>query len=563
MHWAREPRHVVVAAVILLSASVPALAGENRALTAAIVPGALEREAVLPRVLSDSDASIYRAIFRLQESGNWSEADRAAETLRDRRLLGHVLAQRYLAPNYRSKFLELSDWLDRYADHPQAGRIHALALARMPQGAKPPQPPASGKWRAPQTDDVAAEEEGGDEFADMPAPALDLSDLADVEATDAEALAAVQPAAGKPGKAGATQAWQDGLAAWRSQRYAEAAKLFEQAGAAPGVNPWAKSAGYYWAARAYQASKQPQRHSEMLRHAAQHPRTFYGLLARNVLGWDYGLNFQKLKLAPSEIEALAQQPRIQRAIALSQVWQFDRADHELRIAAAYAGTAPTQALVALAERIGTPAASLDLAQRLLAEKGIAVDTALYPVMPWSGATATEFGIDAALLHAFVRQESGFRPRAKSQAGARGLMQLMPATSKSMAREANIALASHDHLFDPPTNLILGQAYVAHLLRDDQIGSNLFKVAAAYNGGPGNVRSWEKRTDHRDDPLLFIENIPVRETREFIERVLTNMWIYRIRFNQSVPSLDALAAGEWPGYDPQNRVGVAQAVGGSD
>jgi soluble lytic murein transglycosylase-like protein len=299
----------------------------------------------------------------------------------------------------------------------------------------------------------------------------------------------------------------------------------------------------------------------MLQQAAQHPRTFYGILARHVLGWDYGLNFQKLKLASGEIEAMAQQPRIQRAIALSQVWQFDRADHELRVAAANGGAGPNLALVALAERIGTPATSLDLAQRLMREEGVAVDTALYPVMPWSGSTASEYGIDAALLHALVRQESGFRPRAKSHAGARGLMQLMPATGKFIAREANIPLNSREHLFDPPTNLLLGQAYVEHLLRDEAIGSNLFKMTAAYNGGPGNLRKWERRTDHRDDPLLFIESIPSRETRVFIERVLANMWIYRIRFNQSAPSLDALAAGEWPGYDPQNGIGVAQAVDG--
>ncbi|MCC7046264.1 MAG: transglycosylase SLT domain-containing protein [Alphaproteobacteria bacterium] len=563
MHWGLEPRRLIAAAVLLSSVSAPAVADDPRPLTAAIVPGALEHDATLPKLLSDSDAATYRTIFRLQDHGNWIEADRNITRLKDRRLLGHVLAQRYLAPNYRSRFDELSAWLDRYADHPQAGRLFGLAMQRMPMGAKPPQAPIGAPaGSGPADTALAPAEDDNTEFADQPAPGLDLVELADSDLGGDEDVAQSTPApAAKPASSGAGRAWAGGLAAWRSQRFTEAAKLFEQVGGAASVNPWVKAAGYYWAARAYHAGKQPQRHTEMLQQAAQHPRTFYGILARHVLGWDYGLNFQTLKLAAGDIDALAQQPRIQRAIALSQVWQFDRADHELRVAAANGGAGPSLTLVALAERIGTPASSLDLAQRLMREEGVAVDTALYPVMPWSAGAASENGIDAALVHALVRQESGFRPRAKSHAGARGLMQLMPATGKYMARETNTPLNSHERLFDPPTNLMLGQAYVGHLLRDEAIGSNLFKMTAAYNGGPGNLRKWERRSDHRDDPLLFIESIPSRETRVFIERVLANMWIYRIRFNQSIPSLDALAAGEWPGYDPQNSIGVAQAVDG--
>jgi soluble lytic murein transglycosylase-like protein len=563
MHLATGPRRSLVAAAILLSAATPALSDAPRPLTAAIVPGPLERDPALPRLLADHDASTYRTIFRLQDAGRWIEADRAIARLKDRVLMGHVLAQRYLAPNYRTRFDELVAWLDRYADHPQAPRLYGLALQRMPAGAKPPQPPIGAPAREGQVEAASgpAEDDAPGEFADAPAPALDQSEVAEAESAADDEPAPVAPAVnGKPAAVHAGRAWNAGLAAWRQQRYADAAKLFEQVGAATGISPWARAAGYYWAARAYHAGKQPHRHTEMLQQAAQHPRTFYGILARHVLGWDYGLNFQKPRLTRADIDSLAQQPRIRRAIALSQIWQYERADHELRVATANGGAGPSQALVALAERIGTPAAALDLAQRLLREEGVALDSALYPVMPWSGANASEYGIDAALLHALVRQESGFRPRARSHAGARGLMQLMPATGKSMAREANIALNSRDHLYDPTTNLLLGQAYVGHLQRDEAIGTNLFKIAAAYNGGPGNLRKWERRADHRDDPLLFIESIPSRETRAFIERVLANMWIYRIRFNQSVPSLDALAVGEWPSYDPQSGVGVAQAPG---
>lgn len=537
--------------------------------TAAIVPGALEREGGLPRLLTDGDAAIYRSIFRLQDEGKWPEADKAMTRLKDKRLLGHVLAQRYLASNYRSRYDELSAWLDRYADHPQAGRLYGLALNRMPAGAKPPQGPKGATVReAPVSTEPASEDDAASEFAETPAPALDLSsetadavpsdaDQALVEiANDNEPSPAAQAALAKIGAGGAGRAWTAGLNAWRAQKYVAAAKLFEQVGHAAGADAWVKAAGFYWAARSLHASQQPKRHTEMLQQAAQHPRTFYGLLARHVLGLDYGLNFEKTVLGPVEIDALAQHPGIQRAIALAQVWQYDRADHELRTAAAAGGAGSTMSLVALSERIGTPASSLDLAQRLLKEDGTAVDSALYPIMPWSGAAASEYGIDAALVHALVRQESGFRPRARSHAGARGLMQLMPATGKFIAKASNIPLNSRDTLFDPSTNLLLGQAYVEHLFKDENIGANLFKMAAAYNSGPGNLRKWERKNDYRDDPLLFIESLPARETRIFIERVLANMWIYRIRFGQTSPSLDALAAGDWPSYDPQSGIGVA-------
>ena len=83
------------------------------------------------------------------------------------------------------------------------------------------------------------------------------------------------------------------------------------------------------------------------------------------------------------------------------------------------------------------------------------------------------------------------------------------------------------------------------LFDASLSYNLFLMAAAWNGGPGNLNKWRKATEYMNDPLFFIESIPVRETRNFIEHVLSNLWIYRNRLGQKTPSLDAVAAGEWP------------------
>jgi soluble lytic murein transglycosylase-like protein len=110
------------------------------------------------------------------------------------------------------------------------------------------------------------------------------------------------------------------------------------------------------------------------------------------------------------------------------------------------------------------------------------------------------------------------------------------------------------LFKPEVNLKLGQKYIRILLGDAKINGGLFLLAAAWNGGPGNLSKWRREINHMNDPLMFIESLPSRETRIFIERVFANLWIYRNRLEQEAPSLDAIAAGEWPVYialDPKS------------
>ena len=85
------------------------------------------------------------------------------------------------------------------------------------------------------------------------------------------------------------------------------------------------------------------------------------------------------------------------------------------------------------------------------------------------------------------------------------------------------------------------------MNDPKISKNLFFIAAAWNGGPGNLNKWRKKTNYLSDPLFFIESIPSRETRNFIERVCSNLWIYREKFGQDAPSLKAIAAGKWPKF----------------
>jgi soluble lytic murein transglycosylase len=135
----------------------------------------------------------------------------------------------------------------------------------------------------------------------------------------------------------------------------------------------------------------------------------------------------------------------------------------------------------------------------------------------------------ALVLAIVRQESGFDPSAVSTAGARGMMQLMPATAREMARSLDLDPDRHA-LDDPAFNLLLGTAYMDRLVR--RYDGSLLLAVAAYNAGPGRVSGWLKRYgDPRTaevDPVDWVETLPFAETRNYIQRVFEGLTIYRHR-----------------------------------
>ncbi len=156
-------------------------------------------------------------------------------------------------------------------------------------------------------------------------------------------------------------------------------------------------------------------------------------------------------------------------------------------------------------------------------------------------------MDRALVYAIARRESGFDPLARSSAGARGVMQLMPTTARYVARIAGQPRPTNSALHDPHLNIRLGQAYIRYVLKAVKPQDNLVLAIAAYNAGPGNAARWSASSSVQQDPLLFLEMMGSAETRTFARDVLSALWIYRDRLGQPAPSLDAMAAGRWPLY----------------
>jgi soluble lytic murein transglycosylase-like protein len=174
-----------------------------------------------------------------------------------------------------------------------------------------------------------------------------------------------------------------------------------------------------------------------------------------------------------------------------------------------------------------------------------------------------FTVDRALLYAIARQESRFDPKARSRAGAIGLMQLMPRTAHDVARAKRIPFKGPQDLIIPDVSLAIGQAYI-HFLMEQGAGDNLLKMIASYNAGPGNVDRWSEDVQYKNDPLLFIESIPSQQTRSFVERVMAFFWIYQSRLDQPARSLDSIASGAWPRYVAQDlgTYGVAKRNAGN-
>jgi soluble lytic murein transglycosylase len=147
-------------------------------------------------------------------------------------------------------------------------------------------------------------------------------------------------------------------------------------------------------------------------------------------------------------------------------------------------------------------------------------------------------VDTAVALGLIRQESSFDSSTISPAGARGLMQLMPGTAATVAHQIGITTTPVALVFDPRQNMRLGTAYLREML--DRYGGSLPMAFAAYNAGPRRVDQWlAENGDPRAGPIDmidWIELIPFGETRDYVQRVLENVVIYRARLGEATPTL---------------------------
>jgi soluble lytic murein transglycosylase-like protein len=549
---------------------------------------------VSPEALSSQDAARYRQIFEAERAGRFEKAEALFAKVDDKCLQGYVEAERYLSPHGgRTPVKTLVRWLEKYRDLPIAERIYRLAVKRstrrvrrrhrtvvyavvtgipapasMPhlrgggyEDVNLPDPPlASDIARAAQAQiNAAIKADNPDQAMAVLQPLIDArsapqSDIARLS----QRVAASYFAEGMDQKAydlasreadddGGRQSaplldWNAGLSGFRLGLYHDAAAHFETLAQVGSVANWVRSAASFWAARAHMRANEPERVVTLLNFAAREEPTFYGLLAEQLLGRDTESGFSDPVLTQTDLSQFMQIPPAHRAVALWQAGEYDDVGEELSRAFAAIDMKQDPAFAALARALNVP--SLELrASETSASRGIML-TGLFPVpqyKPDGGYT-----IDPALVLAIARAESRFHADAISSAGARGLMQLMPATAVHIGGPG-----AAERLTDPAYNMTVGQRYVGQLL--DMYNGNLVELCAAYNAGPLKVSNWmAAREGKGDDALLFIESMRAPETRFYVKRLLTYHWMYRRRLGLEATALRDMAAGVWPTYKPPRQ-----------
>lgn len=343
--------------------------------------------------------------------------------------------------------------------------------------------------------------------------------------------------AGAPGQppSGAEYAEAEWLAGWIALRFLKdpkaAAGHFKKLYEAVRY-PISKARGAYWSARTAEARGDKAGALNWHELAAQQPTTYYGQLSLEALGRriDAALPSDP-KPTPEDVRRFEgrELARLVRMLAAADLGEWLR-PFVLRLDE-IAATPGERALVG---DLAVKAGRIDLAVRAAKQasyEGISLIEQGYPV--FEGPTGD--GPERALLLAVSRQESEFNDKAVSPAGARGVMQLMPATAKAVAKAINVAWRGESGLHEAPYNVRLGSAYLDDLLSGYR-GSYVMAIAA-YNAGPGRVSRWVKdfgdpRRRDGEELIDWIELIPIPETRNYVQRVLEGVKIYRARLGEA-------------------------------
>ena len=289
--------------------------------------------------------------------------------------------------------------------------------------------------------------------------------------------------------------------------------------------PISRARAAYWAGRAAEAVGDRKGAETLFQTASLHDTTYYGQLAAARNNGNAPLRSAKVNPTAADVKAFERDERVRSVRILSQIGARDHIRPFLDSLTAETENPVRQVLTA---RLATAIGRRDLAVRVgrkAYRMGSPLPDIAYPVISMTGDRPEQ-----ALLHAIVRQESNFEQTAVSHAGARGLMQLMPRTAKGVAKRLRVRFSKTRLTSDAGYNIKLGQAYLGQMLtRFD--GSYILAIAS-YNAGPSAAARWVREFgDPREpgvDVIDWVESIPYRETRNYVQRVMENLQVYRSR-----------------------------------
>jgi len=286
--------------------------------------------------------------------------------------------------------------------------------------------------------------------------------------------------------------------------------------------------GAYWSARAAEAAGAPTEAERWYRLAAAQPTSFYGQLATLALGQQTLTLLQSPSPMTIGIAAFEARSPVRVARMLGDLAEIDMMVVFLGHLVDTSQSPAEHAYIAmLGLRYDLPTVAIRVGKHA-ARGSMTVMPAAYPVLPVFTAAASGGPLDAGLLLGLSRQESELDTRVISKAGARGLMQLMPATAKMVSRRLDLPYKRARLTQDGTYNVRLGADYLAELI-DTYKGAHALALAA-YNAGPSRVRLWIRENGDPRDPSVdvidWIEMIPFSETRNYVQRVLESAQVYR-------------------------------------
>ncbi|MDY7576918.1 transglycosylase SLT domain-containing protein [Herbaspirillum sp. RTI4] len=294
------------------------------------------------------------------------------------------------------------------------------------------------------------------------------------------------------------------------------------------------SAWTYWLGRAYRHEGKKEAAQQQFQSIAS-GYGFYGQLALEELGQKITLPAGPTPSTPGDIALMAQNAGFKRALKFYDLnlryegirewnWELRKMnDRQLLAAAEFARQSDVlDRMVSTSDRTRQ---EIDFTQRFPA-----------PHLEMMNANTRPLSLDTAWVYGLIRQESRFIKNARSQVGASGLMQIMPATAKFVARKIGLTEFGQGQINDINTNLLLGTSYLS-MVQNDLDGSEVL-ATAAYNAGPGRSRTWRASLTRPVEGAIFAETIPFSETRGYVKNVMSNTIYYSVLFDNGPQSLKA-------------------------
>jgi peptidoglycan lytic transglycosylase len=294
--------------------------------------------------------------------------------------------------------------------------------------------------------------------------------------------------------------------------------------------PISKARAEYWQGRAYEALGEKTSAYTHYRRAAVYSETFYGQLAIARTESQPVLHLSDTLVEPIGKERITDDALMPQMRVLAELGEGDDLRYfAIHDAEKYPAPGHLKQFLQTLSDWGYPEIAVRLAKNS-GYDGLPMLDFAYPILHLPAYAGSSAGPSPAVVHALIRQETEFDPDAVSSAGARGLMQVMLSAAKTSARVGGLPYRPDDLLTNPNYNIQLGMIeFERHYQSWD---SSLVLAAAAYNAGPGNVRKWVAAngdpSDGSVDAIDWIEQIPFGETRNYVERVLENMEVYKNR-----------------------------------